>query len=288
MYREELPLRKLNEAIDRFCARHPRWGVPGLMRYIIGANIALYLLDLFSHGGLRFLAMDTSAVLHGEVWRLITYVLFPTSGGFWLVISCMFYYWLGASLENIWGSAKFTFYYLSGTLLTSLAMVAAALISGGTYYAAGADYVNLAMFFAYAMYTPDAMVRIYFVLPVKMKWLAWVDGAFFAFGVVQALLSRNWGGVIVPIMALMNFFVFFAPAFRRKVETVTAHSRPQAVQFRKAVKEQQKQRGYNHKCCVCGKTDADYPNMQFRYCSKCQGYHCFCEEHIFNHVHYTE
>ncbi len=288
MYWEGLPLRKLNEAIDRFCALHPRWGVPGLMRYIIGANIAVYLLNLFSQGGLHFLAMDTNAVLHGEIWRLFTYVLFPTSGGFWLVISCMFYYWLGSALESIWGSSKFTFYYLSGTLLTSVAMVIAGLISGASYYAMGADYVNLAMFFAYAMYNPDAMVRLYFILPIKIKWLAWVDGAFFALGVVQALLARNWGGAIIPIMALMNFFVFFAPAFHRKVDTVTAHHRPQAVQFRKAVKEQQKQRGYNHKCCVCGKTDTDYPDMQFRYCSKCQGYHCFCEEHIFNHVHYTE
>lgn len=282
-------MRRLNEAIDRFCALHPRLAIPGLMRYIVGANAVIYLLSLFAGAGtLNFLMMDTSAVLHGEIWRLITYVLIPTYDGFWLVISLIFYYWLGESLERLWGSAKFTFYYLSGTLLTSVAMLLAAFISGHAYYAAGADYVNLAMFFAYAMTYPDAMVRIMFIIPVKMKWLAWIDGAFFAFGIIRALIAGNWGLVLIPIAALMNFFIFFAPDFHRKADQVRARTRPQAVQFRRAVKDQQRQKGYNHKCSVCGKTDTDYPNMQFRYCSKCAGYHCYCEEHIFNHTHFTE
>lgn len=282
-------MRKLNEAIDRFCARHPRLAIPGLMRYIVGANAVIYLLSLFAGTGtLNFLMMDTSAVFRGEIWRLITYVLIPTYEGFGLVISLVFYYWLGESLERLWGSAKFTFYYLSGTLLTSLAMLLAALISGHSYYAAGAEYVNLAMFFAYAMTYPDAMVRVMFIIPVKMKWLAWIDGALFALRIIQALLAGNWGQVLIPIAALMNFFIFFAPDFHRKADQFRASTRPQAVQFRKAVKDQQRQKGYNHKCSVCGKTDTDYPDMQFRYCSKCAGYHCYCEEHIFHHTHFTE
>ncbi len=282
-------MRKLNEAIDRFCAMHPRLAIPGLMRYIVGANAVIYLLSLFAGAGtLNFLMMDTSAVLHGEIWRLVTYVLIPTNSGFWLVVSLIFYYWLGDALERLWGSAKFTFYCLCGTLLTSLTMLAVALISGRVYYASGADYVNLAMFFAYAMTYPDAMVRLYFIIPVKMKWLAWIDGAFFALGIVLSLVAGNWGGVLIPLAALMNFFIFFAPDFHRRADQVRAHTRPQAVQFRRAVKEQQKQKGYNHKCSVCGKTDTDYPDMQFRYCSKCAGYHCYCEEHIFNHIHFME
>ena len=67
-----------------------------------------------------------------------------------------------------------------------------------------------------------------------------------------------------------------------------ARNRPQAIQFRKAVKEQKRQKGYNHKCSVCGRTDTDYPDLQFRYCSKCVGYHCFCQDHIFDHTHFTE
>src|SRR5699024_899152 len=106
------PLRKLSDAIDRFCALHPRLAIPGLMRYIVGANIVTYFLDLLSQGSLSFLAMSPAAVLHREVWRIVTYVLLPTSGGIWLLLSCLFYYWLGETLERIWGSAKFTVYYL--------------------------------------------------------------------------------------------------------------------------------------------------------------------------------
>ena len=282
-------MKKLNRAIDRFCAMHPRFGIPGLMRYIVGANMIIYLLSLFAQAGtLDFLALDTSAVFRGEIWRVITYVLIPTSSGIWLFLSLLFYYWLGEALERLWGSAKFTIYYLSGALLTAIAVIVAALIDRNRYYVAGADFVSLSLFFAYAMTYPDAMVRIYFIIPVKMKWLAWLEGALFAANVIISLVNRQWGSALVPLVALLNFFVFFSPDFQRRADQVKARTRPQAVQFRKAVHAQQKERGYNHKCCVCGKTDTDYPNMQFRYCSKCAGYHCFCEEHIFNHVHFTE
>ncbi|MDE7009851.1 MAG: hypothetical protein K2O93_01440, partial [Oscillospiraceae bacterium] len=97
-----------------------------------------------------------------------------------------------------------------------------------------------------------------------------------------------WGMALLPVVAILNFFIFFAPDFSRRADKIIARGRPQAVQFRKAVREQQRQKGYNHKCSVCGRTDADSPDLQFRYCSKCVGYHCFCEDHIFNHVHFTE
>lgn len=282
-------MRKLNEAIDRFCALHPRMAIPGLIRYIVGANAAIYLLSLFAGAGtLNFLAMDPAAVLRGEIWRVLTYVLLPDSESIWLIVALIFYYWLGTSLERIWGSAKFTFYYVSGTLLTALAAILVYLIDGIPLPVYGASYVNTAMFFAYAMIYPDAMVRIFYIIPVKMKWLAWLEGGLYALSVIWAAVAGLWGMALMPIVALLNLFIFFAPDFYRKANQVAAHSRPQAVQFRKAVREQQKQKGYNHKCSVCGKTDTDYPDMQFRYCSKCAGYHCYCEDHIFNHVHFTE
>lgn len=281
-------MRKLNEVIDRFCALHPRLGLPGLMRYIIGANVITYFLDILSNGALYFLAMDARAVLRGEIWRLVTYVLLPSSDGIMLLIACLFYYWLGTSLEQIWGSAKFTVYYISGTLLTSLACLIAYLIDGFAVPLYGAGYVNTALFFAYALYNPDAMVRIYFIIPIKMKWLAWFEAALYAVSVIQYALAGLWGMALVPVAAVFNLFVYFSPSFHRRADAFRMHRRPQAIQFRQAVKKQQKQKGYNHKCAVCGKTDTEYPDMQFRYCSRCQGYHCFCEEHIFNHVHFTE
>ena len=282
-------LKKLNEAVERFCALHPRLGIPGLMRYIVGANAVIYLLSLFARGGsLNFLCMDPASVLRGELWRIVTYVLLPTNGGIFLVISLFFYYWLGESLERLWGRTKFTVYYVSGTLLTALASLLAYLIDGISVPVYGAVYVNTALFLAFALNYPDAMVNIYFIIPVKMKWLAALEGILYALSVVTAIAARMWGQALMPIVALLNLFVFFTPDFLRKADRVKAHTRPQAVQFRRAVKEQQRQKGYHHKCSVCGRTDTDYPDLQFRYCSKCAGYHCFCEDHIFNHTHFTE
>ena len=120
-------MRKLNDAIDRFCALHPRLGIPNLMRFIVAANAAVYLLSIFDRSGLlsQFLMMDAQAVLQGQVWRLVTYALAPTNSGIWLVVSLFFYYWLGSTLEQLWGSTKFTVYYLSGVLLTALAAILA-------------------------------------------------------------------------------------------------------------------------------------------------------------------
>ena len=282
-------MKKINHAIDRFCAMHPKLGISGLMRYIIGGNIVFYLLQMFAGSGtLSFLALEPAAVLRGEVWRIFTYFLFPSDDGIFLLISCMFYYWIGSSLERIWGSTKFTVYYFSGVLLTALASIVVYLVDGIPMYIAGASYVNSAMFFAFAIYNGDAIIRIFFILPIKMKWLAWFEAALYVVVVVSSLLSGMLGYAMMPVIALTNLFVFFSPAFQRRMEYERSKHRPEAIQFRQAVRQQQKQRGYNHKCSVCGKTDTDYPNLQFRYCSKCSGYHCYCEEHIFNHTHHTE
>lgn len=280
-------MRKLNDAIDRFCAMHPRMAIPGLIRYILGANVLLYFLNMLSNGALHFLALDPAAVLRGELWRIVTYALLPVDSGILLLVSCLFYYWLGEALERMWGSAKFTLYYVSGVLLTALAAMLGYFVDGLSYTVYGAVYVNSAMFLAYAMYNPNAMVHLYFIIPIRIKWVAWLELVLYMVNIIRFAAAGLWGMAMLPVIAMFNLIVFFAPAVQRRVEFAQAKNRPEAVQFRRAVKEQQKQKGYNHKCCVCGKTDADYPDMQFRYCSKCEGYHCYCEEHIFNHVHRT-
>ncbi len=284
-------MRKLNDAIDRFCSMHPRLGIPGLMRYIVIANAAIYIFSLFDQSGLllQLLAMDARAVLHGQLWRVFTFVLIPTGGHpLSVLISLFFYYWLGESMERLWGSAKFTFYYASGMLLSVLASFLALLLDGFAFPLYGAGYVNAALFFAYALTYPEAMVRLFYIIPIKMKWLAILEAALYAAAVVRGASLGLWGYALTPIVAMLNLFVFFSPDFRRRAETVRSHHRREAVQFRRAVKEQQRQKGYNHKCEVCGRTDTEFPDLQFRYCSKCTGYHCYCQDHIFNHTHHLE
>ena len=282
-------MRAMQQWLDRFCARHPRLGIPGLMRYIVIGNVLVYLLDMFSKSGYAMgtglLGFSASAILQGQVWRLVTFIFVPASSHniFFFLVTLYFYYFIGNALENEWGANKFTIFYLFGVILN----IAVGFLVG----TASMFYVNMSMFFAFAFLFPDTTVLLFFILPVKMKWLAYLDGALFAFDIIKAIGAHNWAGVVLPIVALLNFAVFIWPEVHYLKERAKYQNSRKTVQFRQAQQQQAKQaqqQGYRHKCAVCGRTDTDYPDLQFRYCSKCVGYHCFCQDHIFNHVHFTE
>ena len=287
-------MKKLYDGVQRFCAMHPRFGIPNLMRVIVCGNVAVYVLMLLTQSNdvnaLSFLTFNLNALLHGEVWRLVTFVFVPGyASPFALLIGLYFYYWIGSTLEQQWGTAKFNLYYFSGMLLTVLGTILASVITGNNFInAEGTPYVNLSMFFAFAMLFPDTTVLFMFFLPVKMKWLAYLDGALFAFDIIRAIGLHDWAGVVLPVVALLNFAVFIWPEVHYLAARTKRQYSPKTVQYKQAVKQQEKEKGYHHKCAVCGRTDTDYPDLQFRYCSKCAGYHCFCQDHIFNHVHFTE
>lgn len=286
-------MKKIYDGVQRFCAAHPRFGISNLMRVIVAGNVAVYVLMLLTQSNdvnaLNFLTFNLHALLRGEVWRLVTFVFVPAfSSPFSLLISLYFYYWIGSTLEREWGTARFNLYYWSGVLLTVIGALLASAITGGNFAVAGTSYVNLSMFLAFALLFPNTQVLLMFIIPVKMKWLAYIDVGLFAAGIIRAILVRNWGGVILPIMALLNFLIFAWPTLQGWAQRQQYQHSRQTVNFKKAVHQQQKQQGYHHKCAVCGRTDTDYPDLQFRYCSKCVGYHCFCQDHIFSHVHFTE
>ena len=287
-------MRKIRDGVDRFCARHPRFGIPNLMLYVAVGTVAVFLLQLLTRNAdasaLDFLSFTLAGLLRGEVWRLVTFLFVPDSANpLLLMISLYFYYWVGSTLERQWGVARFTVYYLSGALLSVLSAVILSLVSGSYEIPmAGTHYVNLSMFLAFAVLFPDAQVLLLFVIPVKMKWLAYLDGALIAYEMISGALAGSWLSVVLPVVALLNFVVFVWPELERLVGTARRRVSPRTVQFRRAVHRQEQEKGYHHKCAVCGRTDADYPELTFRYCSKCAGYHCFCQDHLFTHVHFTE
>ena len=157
-------MKKLNAAIDHFCAMHPRLGIPGLMRYIVAANAAIYIFSMFDPSGmlLGVLAMDASSILQGQLWRIFTFVLIPTGNGpFSVLLSLFFYFWLGEAMERLWGSTKFTVYYAGGMLLSVLASILALFLDGFAFPLYGAGYVNAALFFAFALTYPEMVVRLF-------------------------------------------------------------------------------------------------------------------------------
>ena len=279
--------------VERFCRKHPNFGIPNLMLYIAIGNLSIYLLDMFS--GNRFsplLAFSREAIFHGQIWRLVTFVFisesgdmfFRGSGVFFVAVTAYFYYWIGKLLEREWGLARFTCFYLMGVLLN----VAFGLVVGY----ADMYYVNLSLFLAFAVLYPDLQVLLFFIIPVKVKWLAWIFSGFFAVNILMSLLGRDLFGALLPVVAIFNFLLFFYEDFialfgYKKQQFLHQHS-PQTINFRKATKTIYETRGYLHKCAVCGLTDADDPKMDFRYCSKCTGgTYCYCSKHIRDHAHIT-
>ena len=241
-------MKKIYDAVDRFCARHPRFGIPDLMRWIVIGNVAVYVLMLLTMradaNALSFLYLDGGKVLRGEIWRIITFIFVPASSSpFWLAISLYFYYWIGTSLERQWGTARFNLYYWSGVLLTAIVTIVASAISGTGYPVGGTEYVNLSMFLAFAFLFPDTRLLLFFFIPVKIKWLAWLDIAVFVIGIIQSLLVGSWLGAILPVVALLNFLVFIWPAIDAFARRQKYRHNPQTVNFKKAVRQQQQQRG---------------------------------------------
>ncbi len=276
-------MRAIGNWIDRFCRQHPRFGIPNLMNVIVLGTAIVYLLDLFNgFFASQVISFNAYLIFHGQIWRLVTFIFAPlTYSPVSFVLSLYFYWWIGSILEREWGTARFNFYYLLGVVLN----IVFGLIAGSASIA----YLNLSLFFAFAALYPDTWIRLFFFIPVKIKWVAWVDAAFFAGTVIINLVQRNLVGALLPLVAILNFLLFFWGDAMDTLAQRRRHFRhqhsAQTVNFKKATKSVYHEKGYIHKCAVCGKTDTDYPDMQFRYCSKCNGYYCYCEEHINNHVH---
>ncbi len=153
-------------------------------------------------------------------------------------------------------------------------------------------YVNLSMFFAFATLYPEMQFLVFFIVPVKVKWLAWLDAALFVLDMAEMALAGAWLLMLLPVVAILNYFLFFYSPIKEMLTRNRRRARHQqsraAVNFRSAQKKARETKGYMHKCSVCGKTEADDPNMEFRSCCKCQGYHCYSMDHINDHVHVTE
>ena len=275
-------MRSVDSWLDRFCYKHPRLGIPNLMTILVVGTALVYLMDLFS-GGMFSAMLDfyPAAILRGQVWRLVTFLFIPLSyRPITLLLSLYFYWWIGKSLEREWGTTKFTVFYACGVLFN----IIFGFLAGST----SVTSLNLSLFFAFAPLYPDLQVLLIFI-PVKVKWLAWIDAAFFALTILFNLINFNFVGALLPLVAILNYVLFFWSFLRDFVRRIFRRyqhqSSRQTINFKKAAREAKKDKGYLHKCAVCGVTDADDPNMEFRYCSKCNGYYCYCADHINNHVH---
>ncbi len=270
--------------IDKFCSRHPRFGIPNLAMYIAIAQVAVGILYLLPPMWMLpgVLDFSRSGILDGEIWRLVTFILIPSGLGnpFYTLLGCYVVFWTGQMLEREWGTAKFSLFYLCGVLLS----IAGGLLLGGT----SIYYIHLSFFLVVATMYSEMQVLFMLVVPVKVKWLALLDVALILLDAVQ------FGPLVLlyVLPSFINYFIFTWPFWSMKLGFARRRADPQVINFKRAQKQAQKKAqetgGYLHKCAVCGITDQDNPNMEFRYCSKCDGYYCYCADHINNHIHIHE
>lgn len=286
-------MKSIMRRIDRFCITHPRFGISNLILYIVIGNAVMWLFGMMDRSGILVSLLQFNAELiftKGQIWRLVTFILVPTGGGgllFPLVL--YFYYFIGNTLERQWGAGKFTIYYLSGMLFNIIFGILVWLISGRNIeafnQAVTGQYINLSMFFAFATLYPETIVLFMFIIPMKIKWLAYIDAAFFVFAMIINPFPIN----LLPLVAILNYFMFCGGWLFDVIRP--ANKRNNTIDFKKAAKKYnrtQAKKPYTRKCEVCGKTDRDYPELEFRFCSRCGGYHCFCIDHINSHVHFKE
>ena len=270
-----------------------KYAIPNLMIYLIAAYCIGFVIYTVNPNCMLMLTLSPYHILHGQVWRLITWILMPTDTRvFSLLIMALLYYQLGSALERSWGTFRFNVYIFGGMLFT----VIGAFILYGIYAAAGTgsletislissltfttNYINLTIFLAFAVMYPEMQILLFFIIPVKMKWMAVVYAVLIAIN----LILTSWGGRIAIIMSILNFLIFFLST--RNYRRVS----PKEIHRKQVFKAQMREprRGSmvtKHKCAVCGRTELDDPNLEFRFCSKCDGNYEYCQDHLFTHQH---
>ena len=284
-------MKAISRAIERFCQKHRKFGVPRLMLYIVFISAAVFVIHQMDRTQtlLAFLIFDPDLILRGQVWRLLTWLFLPLNNNiFFTAIMLYFYYFIGSTLEREWGAAKFTVYYIFGVILNIIYGFLIRYLFMVVPYIVP-NFINLSMFFAFAVLFPDHRILLFFIIPIKIKWLAIVDACFFAYSIITEMIFGYVVMALLPIVALLNFFIICGSDMRAGLRPLRANASPNTINYKKAAKKarrEDKSRPYRHKCAVCGKTDVDSPDAEFRYCSRCNGYHCYCLDHINNHIHF--
>lgn len=289
-------LKKLRRNFERFCYQNRNKGIPNLMLYITIGTAIVYFLSMVDESNTLYYALNFNRdlILQGQVWRLFTYVFTYNAGNILIMlISMLCYFSLGRAMEAVWGTFRFNLFYVTGVVMMDIFCM----IFGG--FSADVYYLNMSLFLGYATLYPNAGFLLFYIIPVKAWIFALFDLVLTFVDVFRLTVAGLFPYNLFPLIALANYFLFFGKdvlnviplTWRIKIgrlfkkqhapKTGTVPfpntARPAAP---KVTKE-----AYTHKCTICGRTDVTNPELEFRYCSRCNGYHCYCEDHISNHTH---
>ncbi len=298
---------------DKLERKFSKYAINNLIYYVIGMYVIGFIIKSFYPAVfMAYFPLDASKIIHeGQIWRIVTFLFQPPSTNIlFLAIALYFYYMIGSVLENVWGSFKFNMYFFVGVILHVIAAIVIYL-AWGIVFSFDTYYINMSLFLAFATINPDVQLLLFFFIPIKIKWLAILDGAIFVativFGFAYRIIPYNvWYGLVsmgIPalpeyataaLLSLFNFFVFFIITKKPKKKTETQKNfyknyvNKQDINSDSNDKKKEKKhfsKIAKHKCAVCGITDKDNENETFRFCSKCEGNYEYCSKHLYTHKH---
>ncbi|MGL5434220.1 MAG: hypothetical protein ACRDBO_02310 [Lachnospiraceae bacterium] len=285
-------INKLERKLGKFAIRN-------LMHYIVILYAIGLMIWMISPGiYLQYLCLDAAAIMRGQVWRLFTFLLFPPSLASWQVggglmsgmqsmlelliaiVVLRLYYNLGRTLENIWGTFRFNLFFFIGVIGQIVATLVAYLVFN-QWILMTTGYINASLFLAFCLCFPDVEFLLFFALPIKAKWLAAVQTAMYLYDFIKGDTSMRWAIVI----SLANVIIFFL--MTRSYKRYSPKEIKRKSDFRKNVRIRPVG-APRHKCAVCGRTEKDGDDLEFRYCSKCEGDYEYCQDHLYTHQHVTQ
>lgn len=291
----------MNHFINKLEKRFGKYAIKNVSLYLALLYALGYLIEALNIGLLNYLSLNPYAILRGQIWRLVTWIIIPPSLGinvlFMLLLLYVFYNF-GTSLERALGTFRYNLYILSGMIFTvfgSFILMAYVYIFQSIFVASpettevtfiilatqfSTFYVYMSIFLALAVVIPDMTILLMFILPVKMKYM----GIVYGFVILLNFIQSNIYNRIVIAASLLNFLLFFFWARKRN------HPSPKQIIRRAVYKNDVKKVRYiaKHKCAVCGVTEDQDPGREFRFCSKCQGNYEYCDQHLYTHAHVTK
>ncbi len=265
-----------------------KYTIRNLPAVIIALYTAGYLISLLMPDVLSYCTLEPAYILRGQIWRIVTWLLIPPSGlSIFTIIMLYFYFSLGKILERTWGAFRFNVYIFAGLIFTVLgafvlyfiysASQGAPVVGFGPYFST--YYINMSIFLAFALSYPNMEVMLYFLIPIKIKWMGLLYGALLLVDFAQG----NWAVRTAIFASLLNFLIFFLST--RNMQRYSPKEVRRRQEFKRNVAKARPKSVSVHRCAVCGRTEKDGDLLEFRFCSKCDGNYEYCQDHLFTHQH---
>lgn len=249
---------KLNKFFSRFTIKN-------FTLYLVMGQVVVYFLLLLGKIDASQIILVGNRVLAGEVWRILTFMFVPMGTNFFIVFLWYIYYLFGSSLEQNWGSGRYTLYIFLGWIFHVLASLIVQGVVVNNYL------IFLSVFVAYAHLFPNQEIYLFFFIPVKMKWLAIFYVGFYGVSFLSAIFSAQYMNLVVILFSFGNYLCFFTPElirnFKRTKKRNTFYAKTEIAKTKAF-----------HVCYYCKKDDINNKDLGFRYIEKDGDYICVCSE----------